>query len=134
MFRNNICAEVRFKGILPYETHQYKMTIYNVELYNDMGHLMTRSEDNTPSHIINFVYDKSINCLYTATGITYPASYFILKDGLSPTWAYSCGNDIVNVRYNVDTFDSTRMKRIENHPYALPIQPFSMYDSTEPLW
>jgi hypothetical protein len=87
------------------------MTVYNIEFYNDMGHLMiTPDISHLPQHIYNFAKIKAKTYLDTATDNKgLGCLFFFLKPGLSKQWSYQYGPDTVNINYNVDTFDPKYM-------------------------
>ena len=85
--------------------------IYNVRLYNDMGHLMTDPKFNKiPENIRKFVYSKSDMYVYKATDKSrVGCCFYILKDGLKDKWTYHLNNDIVNITYDLDKFNKDIM-------------------------
>jgi hypothetical protein len=103
---------------------------YNLTFYNDMGHLLCEPYNTTPKHILDFADSKFNLYGYLATDIaTGSARYYILKPGYSDKWTYYCGNDVVNITYHLNVFDSKRMKVVDpNAPrrYALT-QPYYAY-------
>ncbi len=90
------------------------MNIYDVRLYTDMGHLLTKP-DNLPKEITDFVYLKAKMYLSSATDTRgMGAAYYILKPGLDKKRAYIFNPYItVNIYYDVDEFDSCRMKYLK---------------------
>lgn len=95
--------------------------IYNITVYDDMGHLMYRDSTNNislPNHISNFVSSKMK--LYVDTDIeTQKPQRFLrqkdstgifesgyrwhyLKPGLDNKFTYYCNNDIVNITYKLN--------------------------------
>ena len=86
------------------------MTIYNITLYSDMGHLLMSPCEN---HIRNFVYKKSSNYIRYATDTSgLGCRFYILKPNLKTVWEYKCGLDTVIIRYNLDIYDPVTMKLI----------------------
>lgn len=77
------------------------MSTYNVELTNDMGHLVANPDYSyLPQHIYSFVFEKAkmyINCRITNHG----TRSYKLKPGLNKKWIYECGSDKVVITYNV---------------------------------
>ena len=78
------------------------MTIYNIEFYNDMGHLVTKPEyDKIPKHIRDFAYSKAKMYLNIATdNSNLGCAFYILKNGLNKSWTYYTYNDVVNIVFN----------------------------------
>ena len=83
------------------------MTLYNIIVRNDMGHLCVSSKDCVlPEHINSFVYKKIKNKINLATDKkNMGCLFFILKKGLNDTWTYHVGNDTIIVNYELDNFD-----------------------------
>lgn len=76
------------------------MTVYEVKLNNDMGHLVIAGDyTKLPEHIQNFVYSKMM--LYVESYYDNPCMFYRMKDPkLSKYWTYHCGNDTVNIDYS----------------------------------
>ena len=90
------------------------MPIYNITLFNDMGHLNTIPDSSDiPKKIFDFIYLKADMYLANATDtINWGCRFYILKPGLNKNWTYYYGHDIINITYDLDTFDPTRMKML----------------------
>lgn len=87
------------------------MSIYNIRFYNDMGHLRISKSGEIPDHINKFIYSKASMYLYNATDRTnLGCRFYILKPEFKKYWTYYHNNDIINIIYDVDLFDSNRMK------------------------
>lgn len=84
--------------------------IYNLTYYNDMGHLML-SPYNIPLDIHEFVRSKFKLYIDIATdNQNLGCRFYILKPGLSKKWTYYYGPHVINLTYNLDTFDPKTMK------------------------
>ena len=103
-----------------------KMTIYNVSLNSDMGHLLINYEtipstqppatidftdvnyhhnmyNKIPSYIDNFVTSKvKAYVKYYTDAATKRATYHVLNPDLNlqDKWTYCCDNDVVNIDYS----------------------------------
>ena len=88
--------------------------IHNIILFNDMGHLQTDPGIMTiPKHILDFVFEKVKLYVYYATdNDNLGCRFYVLKDGLNKEWTYYLNNDVVNITYNLNTFDNETMRRI----------------------
>jgi len=91
------------------------MAIYNIKLYNDMGHLIiTPDYTQLPIHIYNFVRLKAKMYLDTATDKEgHGCLFFFLKPCVKDKWSYQCGSDIVNIEYQFTEFNPAYMKKTE---------------------
>jgi len=102
------------------------MTIYNVSLDSDMGHLLINYEtppstqppvaidftdvnyhrntyNKIPSNIDALVKDKVKSYVkYYTDAATKKATYHVLNPDLNlqDKWTYHCGNDVVNIDYS----------------------------------
>jgi hypothetical protein len=86
------------------------MTIYNITLYSDMGHLVMSPCEN---HIRNFVYEKTSNYILPAIDTSgLGCRFYILKPNLKTVWEYKCGLDTVIITYNLDIYDEIIMNFI----------------------
>lgn len=76
------------------------MTVYDVELGNDMGHLVIAGDYNKlPEHIRYFVYSKMR--MYVETYYDNRCTLYRMKDAnMSKKWTYYCGHDVVNIDYS----------------------------------
>jgi hypothetical protein len=82
--------------------------IYNVKIYNDMGHLSISNTNNTatPEHIKRFLYQKIKNKINYATNLEdHGCTYYILKPGLQKQWTYTFNNDVITLTYDLDDFN-----------------------------
>ena len=92
------------------------MTLYNIIVTNDMGHLRVFSKGSmAPEHIISFVNYKIKNKINCATdNESIGCMFFILKRGLDDTWTYHVGNDTIIVKYQLHNFNPKKMIYTEN--------------------
>jgi hypothetical protein len=91
------------------------MPEYTVQLYNDMGHLLTEPYYGTiPNDIFDFVCRKSRNKINYATDLSnLGCRYYILKEGLQTKWTYQVGDDTITIDYTrLEPFDETYMKML----------------------
>lgn len=79
-----------------------------------MGHLETDpGYSSIPSNIREFVYTKAKMYLTYATDKKgLGCMFYILKPGVQKNWNYYYGNDIVNITFDVDTFNPNNMKML----------------------
>jgi hypothetical protein len=88
------------------------MQHYDVEVFNDMGHL-NMIPGTLPMHILEFILAKSLLYLRRATDTDgLGCTFYILKEGLQPTWTYFLGETQVTIYWNVNTFNEKTMKWI----------------------
>ena len=88
------------------------MTIYSVEVYNNMGHLQTIPDyEELPKDISQFVYTKTENkILYARDKEGMGARFYILKPELEKSWSYMYNGHTIHIDYSkLDTFDENVM-------------------------
>lgn len=84
--------------------------IWNIEVYTDMGHLMTRPEYGIPRNIHRFVFEKIKLYANCATDKELgQCRFYILKPEMEKKWTYFCDGDIVNIFYNLNEFNPDKM-------------------------
>lgn len=89
------------------------MPEYTVQLFNDMGHLLTEPYyGNIPNDIFDFVCTKSRNKINYATDLSnHGLRFYILKEGLQKKWTYKVGDDTITIDYTrLETFNEKSMK------------------------
>lgn len=88
------------------------MTVYDITLQEDMGHLVIDGDiTKIPGHIYNFVFTQARTYLNIATDNEgRGCRFYILKSGLKNSWTYRIGSDIINIKYPSSPFNPKTMK------------------------
>jgi hypothetical protein len=88
--------------------------IYNIRVYTDMGNLLTASADDNqiPAHIAQFIREK-INMYVDVANDNKGAGclFHLLKPGYVAEWHYYHMHDIVNIKWELDTFFPNFMEK-----------------------
>jgi hypothetical protein len=97
------------------------MTEYFVRIYNDMGHLHIETDERYHSSYSLLPWDHTWYIGSKVREHTTMATdlkglgcrFWVYKEGCQTKWTYTFQNDILHTEWNLDTFDPTRMKYID---------------------